>query len=144
MRSSLVVRASDCQCTSCNGPRFDPSIRRHSGIWGAADEAVLNIVRTKKRKNKSWSAKNKNKLDIKWRNQRVLQQEFFFARIYEAMNQLSGSRVNWPPESGCIRSIRILIVWFDQRYKEISEKSSISIFYKLLWFTIFNLFFADP
>ncbi len=44
MRSSLVVRASDCQCTSCNGPGFDPSIRRHSGIWGAADEAVLNTV----------------------------------------------------------------------------------------------------
>jgi hypothetical protein len=44
MRSSLVVRASDCQCTSCNGLGFDPSIRRHSGIWGAADEAVLNIV----------------------------------------------------------------------------------------------------
>ncbi len=41
MRSSLVVRASDCQCTSCNGPGFDPSIRQHSGIWGAADEAVL-------------------------------------------------------------------------------------------------------
>ncbi len=50
MRSSLVVRASDCQCTSCNGPGFDPSIRRHSGIWGAADEAVLNIVRTKRKK----------------------------------------------------------------------------------------------
>jgi hypothetical protein len=43
MRSSLVVRASDCQCTSCNAP----SIRRHSEIWGAADEAVLNIVRKK-------------------------------------------------------------------------------------------------
>ncbi len=50
MRSSLVVRASDCQCTSCNCPGFDPSIRRHSGIWGAADEAVLNIV-PKKLKN---------------------------------------------------------------------------------------------
>ncbi len=50
MRSSLVVRASDCQCTSCNGPGFDPSIRRHSGIWGAADEAVLNIVRKKRKK----------------------------------------------------------------------------------------------
>ncbi len=48
MRSSLVVRTSDCQCTSCNGPGFDPSIRRHSGIWGAADEAVLNIVQRKK------------------------------------------------------------------------------------------------
>ncbi len=45
MRSSLVVRASDCQGTSCNGPRFDPSIRRHSGIFGAADEAALNTVR---------------------------------------------------------------------------------------------------
>ncbi len=50
LRSSLVVRASDCQCTSCNGPGFDPSIRRHSGIWGAADKAVLNIVRRKNKK----------------------------------------------------------------------------------------------
>jgi len=50
MRSSLVVRASDCQCTSCNGPEFVPSIRRHSGICGAADEAVLNIVRKKKKR----------------------------------------------------------------------------------------------
>ncbi len=44
MRSSLVVRASDCHCTRWNGPGFDPSIRRHSGIWGVADEAVLNKV----------------------------------------------------------------------------------------------------
>ncbi len=49
MRSSLVVRASDC--TSCNGPGFDPSIRRHSGIWGAADGAVLNKVWKKISKN---------------------------------------------------------------------------------------------
>jgi hypothetical protein len=48
LRSSLLVRASDCQCTSCNGPGFDTSIRRHSGILGAADEAVLNIGRKKK------------------------------------------------------------------------------------------------
>jgi hypothetical protein len=47
MRSSLVFRAPDCQCASCIGPGFDPSIRRHSGIWGAADEAVLNLVRKK-------------------------------------------------------------------------------------------------
>jgi hypothetical protein len=32
MRSRLVVRATDCQCTRCNGPGFDPSIRWHSGI----------------------------------------------------------------------------------------------------------------
>jgi hypothetical protein len=49
MRSSLMVRASDCQCTSCNGPGLDPSIRRHSGISGAADETVLNIVRKKEK-----------------------------------------------------------------------------------------------
>ncbi len=61
MRSSLVVRASDCQCTSCNGTGFDPSIRRHSGIWGAADEAVLNIVRTKQ-KNPPKKKKKKNKI----------------------------------------------------------------------------------
>ena len=61
MRSSLVVRASDCQCTSCNGPGFDPSIRRHSGIWGAADEAVLNIVRTKRKKSPKKIFKKKKK-----------------------------------------------------------------------------------
>ncbi len=33
MISSLVVRASDCQCTSCISPGFDPSIRRHSAQW---------------------------------------------------------------------------------------------------------------
>jgi hypothetical protein len=41
----LVKQFFWCQCTSCNGPEFDPSIRRHSGIWGAAVEAVLNKVR---------------------------------------------------------------------------------------------------
>ncbi len=60
MRSILVVRASDCQCTSCYGPGFDPSIRRHSGIWGAADEAVLNIVRTKRKKSPKKILKKKN------------------------------------------------------------------------------------
>jgi hypothetical protein len=32
-----------CKCTQAV-QCFIPSIRRHSGIWGAADEAVLNIV----------------------------------------------------------------------------------------------------
>ncbi len=58
MRSSLMVRASDCQCTSCNCPGFDPSIRRHSGIWGAAAEAVLNIVRKKN------PSKNMHKINV--------------------------------------------------------------------------------
>ncbi len=58
MRSSLAVRASGCQCTSCNGPGFDPSIRRHSGIWGAADETVLNKV-WKKWKKSPQKIKNK-------------------------------------------------------------------------------------
>ncbi len=48
MRSNLVVRVSDCQCRSRNSPGFDPSILRHSGIRGAADEAVLNTVLGKK------------------------------------------------------------------------------------------------
>ncbi len=47
MRSSRVVRAFDCR----NSPWFDPSIFRHSGIWGAADEAVLNTVHRKNPKN---------------------------------------------------------------------------------------------
>ncbi len=42
MRSSRAVRASGCQCQSRNSPEFDPRILRYSGIWGAADEAVLN------------------------------------------------------------------------------------------------------
>ncbi len=50
----FVAQAEYVLMSACfmlrNGPGFDPSIRRHSGIWGAADEAVLNIVR-KKRKN---------------------------------------------------------------------------------------------
>ncbi len=71
MRSSLVVRASDCQCTSSNGPVFDPSIRRHSGIWGAADEAVLNIVGKKKKKNppKKYLKKKKKKKSIIYKSQ---------------------------------------------------------------------------
>ncbi len=44
IKSSRVVRASGCQCQSRNSPGFDPSILRHSGIWGAADDAVLNTV----------------------------------------------------------------------------------------------------
>jgi hypothetical protein len=39
-----MVRESDSQCRSRSCPRFNPSILQHSGIGGAADEAVLNIV----------------------------------------------------------------------------------------------------
>jgi hypothetical protein len=31
------------QCLNC--PVFNPSILRHNGIWGAADDAVLNKER---------------------------------------------------------------------------------------------------
>ncbi len=65
MRSSLVVRAPDSQCTSCNGPEFDHSIRRHSRIWGAVDEAVLNIV-WKKNPPKKYLKKIKNKIFLGW------------------------------------------------------------------------------
>ncbi len=53
MRYSRVVRASGRQCQNRNSPGFDPSILRHSGIWGAADEAVLNNVHKKKKVKKS-------------------------------------------------------------------------------------------
>ncbi len=49
VRSSQVVRASDCQYRSPNSPGFHPSILRHSGIWGEADEAVLNKVHRRKK-----------------------------------------------------------------------------------------------
>ncbi len=45
----IVARASDSQCRSSNSPGFDPSILRHSEIWGAADVAVLKTVRRKKK-----------------------------------------------------------------------------------------------
>ncbi len=44
-----MVRAADCQCQSRNSHGFDPCILRHSGIWGAADEAVLNKVHKKEK-----------------------------------------------------------------------------------------------
>ena len=47
IRSSRVVRESDSQCRSRNCPGFDLSVLRHSGIWGAADEAVMNKVHAK-------------------------------------------------------------------------------------------------
>ncbi len=39
MRSSLMVRASDCQCTSCNSPGSIPASVGTVGSEGAADEA---------------------------------------------------------------------------------------------------------
>jgi len=42
-----VVRAPDFQCQSRNSPGFIPCILQHGWIWGAADEAVLNIVHKK-------------------------------------------------------------------------------------------------
>ncbi len=43
-----MVRASHRQCQSRKSPGFDPSILRHSGICGAANETVLNKVHLKK------------------------------------------------------------------------------------------------
>ncbi len=48
MRSSQVLRASGCQCQSRNSPEFDPSIIRDNGIWGAAEESVLNKIHKNK------------------------------------------------------------------------------------------------
>jgi hypothetical protein len=45
MRSSLVVKASDCQCLSRISSGFDPSWN----LRGAADEAVFNSVHRKKK-----------------------------------------------------------------------------------------------
>ncbi len=53
MRSSRVMRVSGCQCQCRNSPGVDPSILRHSRIWGAADKAMLNNVHKKKKSKKS-------------------------------------------------------------------------------------------
>ncbi len=54
MRSSWVIRASGYQSPIRNSPGFYPSILRHSGIWGAADEAVLNSVSKKKKMSRKY------------------------------------------------------------------------------------------
>ena len=41
---TIFISETDCQRQSHNSPGFDPSILRHSGILGAADEAVLTNV----------------------------------------------------------------------------------------------------
>ncbi len=43
--------ASDFQCKQCNCPGLNPSILRHNGICGTADEAVLNKVLCRRNKN---------------------------------------------------------------------------------------------
>jgi len=53
MRSCRVVRASASQCHSRICPGFHPCILRHGGIWGAADETVMNFVHKKKKSKKS-------------------------------------------------------------------------------------------
>ncbi len=50
--SGKRLRASDSQCRNRNCPGFDPSILRHSGSKGAANEAVLNILHKKKQSKK--------------------------------------------------------------------------------------------
>jgi hypothetical protein len=43
--------AVNAKVAARNSPEFDHSILRHSGIYGAADETVLNKVLKKIRKN---------------------------------------------------------------------------------------------
>ncbi len=54
VEDELRVKAQEAervsQCRSRNCPGFDASIFRHNGMWGAADEALLNIVHKKSKK----------------------------------------------------------------------------------------------
>jgi hypothetical protein len=50
MRSSLARIRSSLVRMRSSLARMRSSIRRHSGIWRAADEAVLNIIQTKRKK----------------------------------------------------------------------------------------------
>ncbi len=47
-RRYLAVWLERLTANAVNCPGFDPSILRHSGIWGAAVEAVSKIVHKKK------------------------------------------------------------------------------------------------
>ncbi len=69
MRSSLVVRASDCQFTSCNGPGFDPSIRRNlrGSRWSSAEYCVK-----KNKKNPPQKKKIKKNLHSPFENSRKI------------------------------------------------------------------------
>ncbi len=52
---SRVVRASDCQCQSRQSPGLSPSILRHSGILGAAENTMKRCWM--KVQQKSWPKK---------------------------------------------------------------------------------------
>ncbi len=52
------VNSINAQSQSSSG--FDPNILRYSGIWGAADEAVLNNVHKRKNPKKSPFKNNMN------------------------------------------------------------------------------------
>jgi hypothetical protein len=99
MRSSLAVRASDCQCTSCNGPWFDSIICRHSGIWEAADEAVLNIVRKMFYKIPPKNLKkNSSTACWLWCQETVLQQTLLPGRVCSAASCATLGRVCSTPD----------------------------------------------
>jgi hypothetical protein len=72
IRSSRVIRAPGCQCQSCHSPGFGPSILRHTGISGAADEAVLNNVHKKEKKSQKFPKNPKKSLFIpQWPIQKI-------------------------------------------------------------------------
>jgi hypothetical protein len=82
MRSSRAVRASDSQCRSRNCPGFDPSILRHSGIRGAADEAVLNIAH---KKELMWSLCSAHRESI--RSETLLTESYIISAEYAELTR---------------------------------------------------------
>ncbi len=78
-----LYRESDSQCRSRNCPGFDPSILRHSGIWGEADEVVLNIVHKKK---------NTKNTPLKKKEKKGRASALYTGRVHRRWNESSCTR----------------------------------------------------
>jgi hypothetical protein len=106
MRSCRAVKASGCQCWSCNSPGFDLSILRHSGIWGAADESVLNKVKEEKNPKISPCKKEKRRKigGFLWPERNPLSPEVSESHFTESFGMATGSGRILPEVAVCHRT----------------------------------------
>ncbi len=96
MRSTVVcewdladwLESPDSQCRSRNYPGCDPSIFRHSVIWAAADEAVLNKVL------KNWKKKKKRGTE----NYRERRHEQYLCSVTRAADLTADTNGKWRDE----------------------------------------------
>ncbi len=130
MRPSQVVRAADCQCRSRNSPGFDPSILRHSGIWGVADEAVLNTVHIKEKIQKSpCNSRNNNARIAKCKNMCTCLETSAMPRSLSDVSELALRGTDrWPSSDAQCRGSwdRIRIFFAELLFAAVVDSSSVT------------------